>query len=447
MVASTFEMRRLKFVLASLLSATVLNCEAADFIANPADYLKILAQLKPGDRLNLVAGRYTDGLNLKGVTGASGATIVITGPAAGDPAIFTARRCCNTIQLDGNSYLEVRNLVLDGADGVGVDAVNARNATHDITLRGLTISRFDDNQATVGISTKGPAWNWIVADNRIEKVGTGMYFGNSDGSSPFFGSIIERNVILDTLGYNIEIKHQSSRDGTRGMPATDQRTVIRRNVFSKANNGAFFKARPNLLVGHFPLAGPGSADRYEIYGNFFYQNPGEALFQGEGNIALYDNLFVNDFGDAINVKPHNDRPRTVIVFHNTVIARRHGIQIVGAAHGYTQKIFANAVLAGSPIVGANASQNIVDSFARASHYVTAPAARIGELNLTPRSGALIGAAIDLEQFGEFDDSRFDFDGRIRDSVHRGAYSADGPGSGWLPSLKNAPIAAKVQSVP
>ena len=73
--------------------------------------------------------------------------------------------------------------------------------------------------------------------------------------------------------------------------------VIRRNVFSKSSNSSTGSlARPNLLVGHSPLSGTGVDDRYEIYGNFFFQNPTEALFQGEGNVALYDNLFVNASG-------------------------------------------------------------------------------------------------------------------------------------------------------
>ena len=37
--------------------------------------------------------------------------------------------------------------------------------------------------------------------------------------------------------------------------------------------------RPNLLVDGFPDTGAGSSDLYEIYGNFFYHNPREALLQ------------------------------------------------------------------------------------------------------------------------------------------------------------------------
>ena len=68
--------------------------------------------------------------------------------------------------------------------------------------------------------------------------------------------------------------------------------------------------------------GRGAEDDYAIYGNFFYQNRNEALFQGEGNVALYGNLFVNDYGDAVRIQPHNDIPR-----------RRHGRVQHGAGQG------------------------------------------------------------------------------------------------------------------
>ena len=52
---------------------------------------------------------------------------------------------------------------------------------------------------------------------------------------------------------------------------------------------------------------------------YVYQNRNEALFQGEGNVALYGNLFVNDHGDAVRIQPHNDIPRRVVVAFNTVL--------------------------------------------------------------------------------------------------------------------------------
>ena len=132
----------------------------------------------------------------------------------------------------------------------------------------------------------------MIRNNVIERVGTGMYLGNSDGSRPFVNGLIEHNVIIDTIGYNIQIKHQTSRPEIPGL--TRGTTIIRHNVFVKSQ---WFKnnegARPNLLVGHPPDSGVGADELFLIYGNFFWKNPKEALFQGEGHIAFFNNVCVN----------------------------------------------------------------------------------------------------------------------------------------------------------
>ena len=435
--------RSLAGVLAALHVGTA--AEATTFTANPSNYLNVLSQLQPGDRLELASGTYSNGLTLTGVVGTAAAPIVITGPADSSARI-TARNCCNTVQLDGNSYLEIRNLTIDGAGGSGVDAVNSRGITHHISIIGLTIVNHDDDQGTVGISTKGPAWDWVIRGNTINTAGTGMYLGNSDGTMPFVAGLIEHNVFIDTIGYNTEIKHQNSRNGIAGMPAGDQKTIIRHNVFSKANNASGgADARPNLLVGHFPLSGTGSNDLYEIYGNFFYQNPSEALFQGEGNVALYDNLFVNDDGAAINVMPHNDRPRNITIFHNTVLAGESGISVSGAASGFQQKTVGNLVFAASPVSSPNSSNNITGSLAAAASFLTAPIAPIGTLDLTPLAGQATAAAIDLSQFASFTDGDRDFNGVTRVATYRGGYTADGPNSGWRLAVAIKPPTSAVSN--
>ena len=440
--------KTLFFVLLGGLVIGPMQTSAAVLAGNPSNYRTLLTQLQPGDRLELAAGTYADGLTLTGVSGSAAAPIVITGPATGARAVFTPRSCCNTVQLDGNSYLEVRNLTLDGTGGVGVDAVNSRGIAHDIVIDRLEIINYSDDQATVGVSTKGPAWRWTISNNRIIGAGTGMYLGNSDGSMPFIAGVIEGNLIIDTIGYNIEIKHQLSRAGITGVPGGDSRTIIRRNVFSKANNASSgANARPNLLVGHFPLSGSGANDLYEIYGNFFYQNPVEALFQGEGNIALYDNLFVNHGGSAVNIEPHNDRPRTVTIFHNTVVARDTGIRVTGGASGFVQRSIANAVFAQTALSGSDQVANITASYDAAGSFLNAPTAAIGQLDLFPRPDKLTGAAIDLSPFSAFTDGSRDFDGRERTATFRGAYSAEGQNDGWMPSLTTPPSTAASPGAP
>ena len=138
-----------------------------------------------------------------------------------------------------------------------------------------------------------------------------------------------------------------------------------------------------MLVGHWPLTGRGANDQYLIYGNFFYQNPHESLFQGEGNIALYNNLFVNHFGDAIRIQPHNETTRTISVFYNTVIAKGSGITLVRREHDpmYPQFVTANIVFAGSPVRGTSFEKNLTGELDEARKYLTRPFAPLGEMNL------------------------------------------------------------------
>ncbi|WP_245725219.1 hypothetical protein [Nitrosomonas halophila] len=177
--------------------------------------------------------------------------------------------------------------------------------------------------------------------------------GNSDGSAPFIAGLIEYNLITQTLGYNLQIKHQQPRPNLAGMPAGDQVTTIRHNVFSKADPPRNPSSpRPNVLLGHWPLTGRGANDRYLVYSNFFYQNPQESLFQGEGRIALYNNLFVNHMGGAIRFQPHHDKPREIAIFFNTVVAKNTGIYHAG--HNDPSLpipwIANNAVFANRPLV-------------------------------------------------------------------------------------------------
>ncbi len=407
---------------------------AAVHDGNPANYRTLLNGLVPGDTLVLAAGTYTQGLPLEAKAGTAQLPIVIRGPTD-QSAVFAARACCNTVQLDGTSYVEVRNLTLDGLNLDGPFGVDSRGASHHITIENLKIINHGADQQIVGISTKGPAWNWTIRGNTIQGAGTGIYLGNSDGTHPFVAGIIESNLIVDSVGYNLQIKHQLPRPTGIGLPQGASRTVIRNNVFSKRNNASTgANARPNVLVGHFPLAGIGADDVYEIYGNFFYENPTEALFQGEGNIALYDNLFVNSGGDAVNVLPQNDRPRAVTILHNTVVASGGGLRVSGGAAGTVQRIVGNASFAATPISGPNAADNVAGTRAEAVNHLIAPLAAIGSLSLFPKTGSLAGAVLDLAPYNALTDYSKDFNGTPRAGGMRGAYEGQEINPGWALAL-------------
>lgn len=428
---------RLLLALSVLMNISVVFAETRN--ADPSNYRTVLSSLTPGDTMVLAPGTYSQGLPLSGMNGTAAEPIVIRGPED-QSAVFVARSCCNTVQLGNTSHVQILNLTLDGAgldDPFGVDS-NA--PTHHILVEGLRIINHGAHQQIVGISTKAPAWNWVIRRNTIIGAGTGIYLGNSDGSQPFVAGIIEHNLIIDSLGYNMQIKHQQPRPSGIGLPTGMSRTIIRHNVFTKSGNSSTGElARPNLLVGHFPLSGTGASDRYEIYGNFFYRNPTEALFQGEGNIALHDNLFVTTSGTAINIQPHQGEVRDVSIYHNTVVASGTGIRVSGAATGYTQRIVGNASFATTPISGPGQQNNVTGTYSAAANELNAPHAAIGSLDLFPKSGRLTGTPIDLSGFAHFADGTEDFNGRARTATVRGAYEGGGTNDGWKLALAIKPL--------
>jgi len=400
---------------------------AATYVATPSNYHSLVSKLRPGDTLVLESGRYGRGLSLHNLNGTAENAIVIKGSRSA-PAILVARRNANTISIVNSSYVEVRDLVLDG-NGQFVDAVKAEGTSswaHHITLEGLTIYRYGAHQQTVGISTKCPAWNWVIRNNVIKSAGTGIYLGDSDGSAPFVAGVIEHNLIVDSIGYNLQIKHQRKRPSIRGMPEDKSITIIRYNVFAKsANSSSENLARPNVLVGHWPPEGPGAEDTYAIYGNFFYQNPSEALFQGEGNIEFYSNVLVNTYGDAIHIQPHNAVPQRVDVFHNTVLAASTGIRVSGGDPAYAQRVMANAVFAGTPIVGGEQHANITGVLSDAANHLMNAFSPPGRLDLAPQPGKLMVTPFDFQPQQTVPDFNRDFDGSVYLGPIAGAYSGGG----------------------
>lgn len=423
--------------------------------ANPSNYLTLLPTLKPGDTLLLAPGNYgidangndtanVPGLPIFNLNGTAAAPITITGPDAGPKPVFYGRSTHNTIRLANASYIVIRNLEVNGRDRGGF-GVAAQGLAHHITIEGLRIYGVGGDQQIVGISTTGsPTWNWVIRRNVIENAGTGMYLGSSTGGSPFVAGVIENNLIVDSIGYNVQIKHQTPWSNVpAGMPTGKTNTIIRHNVFVKRSGYVSPDGpRPNLLVGDQPPSGPGSENGFEIYGNFFYQNPTEGLFQGEGNIAFYGNLMVNHAGTALRVQRHNGIVRNVRIFGNTIVARDTGISVSGGASGFTQQVLGNAVFAGAPIsvAGAAASPaaNVTDNYANAAAYLNNPTGAPGALDLYPRPGQLRGNTLDTTGLAAFTEFDRDFNGALRNWSWRGAYSGEGANPGWLPKLEIKP---------
>ena len=410
-------------------------------LASPSTYTGYLSTLAAGDTLMLSSGNYTGNLTLSGRNGTALQPIVIMGEGQG--TIFLGQSCCNTISITQCSYLVIKKLLLNGnnllIDGVKAEGTSG-NYAHHITLEYLTLINYGASQQNVGISTKCSAWNWTIRKNKIIGAGTGMYLGNSAGDKPFVNGIIEYNYIANTLGYNIEIKHQfdTVRDDFPGT-SIDGKTLIRYNVFTKdVSSSTGGNARPNVLVGGFPLTGWGSKDYYEIYGNFFYNNPVEALFQGTGNIQLYQNIFVNHFDPngfrAVYLAPQNGvNPQDIKVFHNSVwtLNSSGGIRLYNPNTTYKQYCYSNAVFSPLPITNfIDSLNNITDSYLNASNYVLSASVNLNNINLYPQAGQLTGAITPSILFQNNSSSDLDFNKDPYNWTYRGAYSGCCVNKGW-----------------
>lgn len=449
-------MIRVRILLLTALFAPALAHPAqANFItATPANYTSYLGSLVAGDTLFLPAGTYADNLPLIGRNGTAAEPIVILGDPNLYTTVFTAEACCNTVSISTSSYVVIKNLKLDGL-GLAVDAVKGEGTTgnwaHHITLEYLHIVNYGADQQLVGISTKCHAWDWVIRKNIIDGAGTGMYLGNSNGDRPFVNGLIENNLIVNTVGYNLQIKHQADtvRDNFAGTNVNG-RTIVRYNVFSKESNGSTGgNARPNVLFGAFPSTGMGSTDRYEVYGNFFYQNPTEALIQITGNTMLYNNVFVNHadpagFRAVVVTSQNGFQPRDISVFHNTVWAANSsgGIGLYSPNTGYQQYCHGNAVFAPSPIYNfTNSVDNVTDTYANASAYVLSATTALGTLDLYPQSGQLTGTTTPNTLFQNYTDWNHDFNGDMYDWTYRGAYSGCCTNNGWQLQLDTMPTPA------
>ena len=402
--------------------------------ADATNYQKLVPVLRAGDTLLLAAGRYPR-LTIANLNGEPARCITVTGPPAGPRAVIAGQAGHNTVEIVDSSYIVVSNLKIDslGMGGDGIKAPRAAHpATHHIVLDRNLIIGAGTFQQTDGISTKTPTWNWVIRRNTIVDAGTGFYLGDSDGSSPFVAGIIENNLVLNPVGYCMEIKHQLGRPDLAGMPQGPQSTIIRNNVFIKDDRPSPDGDRPNLLVGGFPDSGSGSHDLYQIYGNLLVHNPREALFQGSGRISFHDNILVGGQSAGAVFRDHDLPLKLAHVFNNTIYSPQIGIKF-GSPAREGHAVVGNLIFAETPITGLDiaATNNLVARPAEARNYVRAPLSGLGALDFYPLPGKATGAPLDLSAFdGELDFDR-DFNGLTKGGRHfRGAYAGDGSNPGW-----------------
>jgi len=150
---------------------------------------------------------------------------------------------------------------------------------------------------------------------------------------------------------------------------------------------------------------------------------------------------VNPHGDAIHIQPHNDVPKRVDVFNNTVVAAGEGITVRRREgdHRFSQHVVANAVFASRPLTGGVQRNNLVDEYDAAGAFLTAPYGLPGQLDLYPKTNRLEGVSTDLSEFSHYTDWNRDFNGVLRGGRFPGAYGGEGVNPGWRLELERKPL--------
>ncbi len=159
----------------------------------------------------------------------------------------------------------------------------------------------------------------------------------------------------------------------------------------------------------------------------------ENLFQGEGNVALYDNVFFTTGMGGILIRPHNGVPRRVDVFHNTIVAAGRGISVTGAESGAGQRVAANLVFAGADIRSDGdvvVEGNLEHVAGEAGGVLRETMRGLGEgLDLRPQMDAVVTSPVllDSSYLDAFVDGALDYARWPRTEATAGAFVPARPG--------------------
>jgi hypothetical protein len=410
--------KQMSVVVALLTLADAGRAAARELTATPGNVRQQVAALQAGDTLELQPGTYQGGIKLSRLRGRADAPIIVRGH--GKDTVVLGKSGTNSMDLVDCQWVVVRDLKFDG-QGKEVDAIKAGQeprGCHHITIENNMIINHGANQQIVGISTKSPCSDWIIRGNTVLGAGTGLYLGNSDGRQPFVRGIVEYNLVSNPVGYCMQIKHQKPRPANDLLPTQPSTTIIRYNVFIKGDGPSPDGNRPNLLVGGFPETGPGSEDRYQIYGNVLFHNPRESLFQGTGRISVHDNVFIDVPGTAITVTKHDGLvPRQVFVYHNTFLGVGRAWSISGGPKELVTA--ANLSLADQGAANLWPAGNVRLTAAEAAQSVLDPSPQLGKADVQPRQPiAAVIEANALRLIEQDADHDRDFWGRARERLQQ-----------------------------
>lgn len=127
----------------------------------------------PGDIIRIAPGTYRGGLSCAGLQGTEELPIIIVAADPQTPPEINGRGSC--IHLSSPAYVELRNLVLSGADGNGLnidDGGSNTHPAHNVTLFGLIVHDIGPRGNRDGLKLSGLD-DFVIQDCAFERWGDG----------------------------------------------------------------------------------------------------------------------------------------------------------------------------------------------------------------------------------------------------------------------------------
>jgi hypothetical protein len=296
-------------------------CTTAQTVTTPKKTITSgITCLKPGDKLYIRAGTYTERIDLAtpNKTGTAGNYITIAGYPGEKPTIRYAdgTNSWGVVRARGNrGWLIFENLVLDGALSGDRSGWQIVEGNHDFILRNLEIKNFRMNGLLIGgdniqvINCK-IHHQWSTTVDRWY----GIYFHHGANG------LIEGNEIYNNPG-----------GGIHAYPGTIKNLIIRGNrVYS--NNTMPTSGVDGIVVFRGQMYGvTQTISGVQIYNNVVYRNSvyggasgGIRVSNGPDGTKVWNNTVYANKGWGINIQTGSSKPTNTVVQNNIVFANTSG---------------------------------------------------------------------------------------------------------------------------
>lgn len=252
-------------------------------VGDVAGLRRAIAAAKPGSRILLAPGEYPGGISLRGLHGQPGRPIVIGGADPANPPRIVGG--ASGVQASEVSHLELRDLVLTGASGNGLnldDGGTGDTPSHHVVLRNLRVSDVGPDGNRDGIKLSGlddfrvencTVERWGSAGQGIDMVG--CHRGVVEGCALRFGRDAARGQ-----GIGVQAKGGSSE------------ITIRRNRFRNAGSRGVNIGGSTGLQYFRPRGQRYEARAVVVEGNTFVGSGAPICFVGsDGGVARFNTLY------------------------------------------------------------------------------------------------------------------------------------------------------------